>query len=59
MDRKTSFIKWNFQSLSIFSQQQQRKRRESSVVKTFDKTDHSSQNSFEKDAATAIVRKTL
>ena len=58
MDRKTSFIKWNFQSLSIFSQQQQRERK-SSVVKTFDKTDHSSQNSFEKDAATAIVRKTL
>ena len=57
MDRKTSFIKWNFQSLSIFSQQQQREK--SSVVKTFDKTDHSSQNSFEKDAATAIVRKTL
>jgi len=59
MDRKTSFIKWNFQSLSIFSQQQQREKA-ALYFKIFDdKTDHSSQNSFEKDAATAIVRKTL
>mgnify|MGYP000217894705 CR=1 FL=1 len=59
MDRKTSFIKWNFQSLSIFSQQQQREKAALCFKIFDDKTDHSSQNSFEKDAATAIVRKTL